>query len=264
MTSVISDPKAEVDSAYSWVRLGISMLISTIGGVGMWSFVVALPTVQADFGVARGDISLAYTLLMLGFAGGSALAGRFADRFGIATALSFGAITIGVGYIRRGLCADIDCCLPLSQILIGFGTSTGFGPLIADVTHWFERRRGIAVGLCSSGNYFAGAIWPPIIQHFIANDGWRPTHIGIGILCVLALLPLSLLLRRRAPCSVMAKRHRNSLPTARSEFHRWRCRCCCRLPASPAASRCRCRRFISSPIAAISVTASRAAPTCSR
>ncbi|MGZ3409567.1 MAG: MFS transporter [Xanthobacteraceae bacterium] len=196
MPSMISDPKAEVDSAYSWVRLGISMLISTIGGVGMWSFVVALPTVQADFGVARGDISLAYTLLMLGFAGGSALAGRFADRFGIATALSFGAIMIGIGYVAAAYAPTL-MLFALSQILIGFGTSTGFGPLIADVTHWFERRRGIAVGLCSSGNYFAGTIWPPIVQHFIANDGWRPTHIGIGIVCVLALLPLSLLLHRR-------------------------------------------------------------------
>ena len=117
---------------------------------------------------------------MLGFAGGSALAGRFADRFGIASALSFGAITIGVGYFAAAYAPTL-LLFGLSQILIGLGTSTGFGPLIADVTHWFERRRGIAVGLCSSGNYFAGTLWPPIVQHFIANDGWRPTHVGIGI-----------------------------------------------------------------------------------
>jgi MFS family permease len=196
MTLPAADPKTEVDSAYAWVRLGISMLISTVGGVGMWSFVVALPTVQADFGVLRGDISFAYTLLMLGFAGGSALAGRFADRFGIASALSFGAITIAVGYFAAAYAPTL-LLFGLSQILIGLGTSTGFGPLIADVTHWFERRRGIAVGLCSSGNYFAGTLWPPIVQHFIANDGWRPTHIGIGIVCIVTLLPLSLLLRRR-------------------------------------------------------------------
>ena len=66
---------SEVDSAYAWARLGIAMLISTIGGVGMWSFVVALPTVQTDFGVVRADASLAYTLLMIGFAAARSVAG---------------------------------------------------------------------------------------------------------------------------------------------------------------------------------------------
>jgi MFS family permease len=187
---------SEVDSAYSWIRLSISMLISTIGGVGMWSFVVALPTVQADFGVARADVSLAYTLLMIGFAGGSVVAGGLADRLGITLTLAVGATSIGIGYIGAAYAPSL-IVFALAQILIGLGTSTGFGPLIADVTHWFERRRGIAVGLCSSGNYLAGVIWPPILQYFIAGDGWRATHLGIGVFCFAALLPLSLLLRRR-------------------------------------------------------------------
>jgi MFS family permease len=196
MASLVADPNSEVDSTYSWMRLGLSMLISTVGGVGMWSFVVALPTVQAEFGVGRGDISFAYTLLMVGFGAGAALAGRFADRFGIATALSFGAVAIGIGYVVSAYATSLFP-FALAQIVIGLGTSTGFSPLIADITHWFERRRGIAVGLCSAGNYFAGALWPPILQHFIASSGWRATHIGIGIVCIVVLLPLSLLLRRR-------------------------------------------------------------------
>ncbi len=189
-------PANEVDSAYAWIRLGIATLISTIGGVGMWSFTVALPTVQADFAVARADASLPYTLLMMGFAGGSVVAGRLADRFGITLTLILGAISITAGYVAAASAPSLFF-FALAQVLTGFGTSAGFGPLIADTTYWFERRRGIAVGICSAGNYFAGAIWPPIVQHFIAGDGWRATHLGIGIFCIATLLPLALLLRRR-------------------------------------------------------------------
>ncbi|HVG52608.1 MAG TPA: MFS transporter, partial [Xanthobacteraceae bacterium] len=142
------------------------------------------------------DASLAYTLLMIGFAGGSVVAGSLADRLGIMVTLVCGALSISVGYFGAAYAPSL-MVFAVSQILIGLGTATGFGPLIADVTHWFEKRRGIAVGLCSSGNYFAGAIWPPILQHFIASDGWRVTHLGIGIFCFATLLPLALLLRRR-------------------------------------------------------------------
>jgi len=67
------------------------------------------------------------------------------------------------------------------------------------VSHWFTRNRGTAVGICASGNYLAGTVWPPILQHFVAADGWRATHIGVGIFCALSMLPLSLVLRRRTP-----------------------------------------------------------------
>jgi len=70
---------------------------------------------------------------------------------------------------------------------------------MSDISHWFSRRRGIAVALVSCGNYLAGTLWPPVIQHFIAAQGWRTTQIAIGVLCVAAMLPLVLLLRRPAP-----------------------------------------------------------------
>jgi MFS family permease len=82
-------------------------------------------------------------------------------------------------------------------LLIGIGSSASFGPLMADISHWFVRRRGIAVAIAASGNYLAGTIWPPVVQHFIANNGWRATHTGIGLFLIVAMLPLVFLLRRR-------------------------------------------------------------------
>ena len=187
-----------MDSSYAWMRLAVTMVICTIGTVGMWSIPVALPAVQADFGVARADASLAYTLAMMGFALGGVALGRLSDRRGVVAPLLCGIAAIGVGYVTAGLAANL-WLFALSHVLIGFGASATFAPLMADISQWFTRRRGIAVAVASSGNYLAGTIWPPIVQHFIADSGWRATHVGIGLFCVATMLPLLLALRRRTP-----------------------------------------------------------------
>ena len=180
------------------MRLAVALVLGTIGSVGMWSFVVVLPAVQADFGITRGEASLPFTLTMFGFGIGGIVMGRFADRFGIVMPVMAGAVALGGGYVLSGFAGGI-WQLALAQGLLGFGSAATFGPLMTDISHWFVRRRGIAVAIASCGNYLSGVIWPPLIQHFIATDGWRPTQIGIGVICVVTCCRLSLLLRRRAP-----------------------------------------------------------------
>jgi len=85
-------------------------------------------------------------------------------------------------------------------VLLGaLGSSTTFAPLVADTSLWFVRRRGIAVAICASGNYLGGALWPPIVQHFVESHGWRSTYIGMGIACGISLALLALFMRRRPP-----------------------------------------------------------------
>jgi MFS family permease len=188
----------QVESPYAWLRLGVSTALATVGCIGMWSFVVALPAVQAEFAVTRADASLPFTCAMIGFGVGGMLIGRLVDRFGIFVPLAGATVALGLGYVAAGYAASL-WQLALIHGLIGVGSSATFGPLVADLSHWFDRRRGIAVAVCSSGNYLAGGLWPPIIQHFIATDGWRASHIGIGLVCIATMLPLTLMLRRRAP-----------------------------------------------------------------
>jgi MFS family permease len=185
------------DTAKAWMRLGVAVLLSTIGGVGMWSVVVALPAIQADFGVTRADASLPYTLAMLGFAGGGVVMGRLADRFGVAVPLALGTLALGLGYLAVGQASTLWQVAVAHGLLIGFGCSASFGPLMADMSHWFVRRRGIAVAIAASGNYIAGTFWPPVVQHFISTSGWRATHTGIGVFLLVSMLPLVYLLRRR-------------------------------------------------------------------
>ncbi len=186
------------DSRTSWIRLAVSLAIATLGGIGLWSAVVVLPTLQQDFGVDRAGASLAYTVTTIGFAMGGVVMGRLADRWGVIVPLTIASLSLGVGFILAALSQSYTQFLIVQSVLIGFfGSSGTFGPLVADVSQWFLRRRGIAVAIVASGNYLAGTIWPPFLQHAITTYGWRTTYVGIGILCMAAMLPLALLLRAR-------------------------------------------------------------------
>jgi MFS family permease len=191
---------SEIESPYAWLRLAAALALGTIGSIGMWSFVVALPAVQAAFGVARADASLPFTLTFMGFGLGGVVMGRFADRYGIVWPVVIGALTLGVGYALSSVAANITQ-FALAQGMLGLGCSATFGPLMSDISHWFARRRGIAVALVSCGNYLAGTLWPPIVQYFVASEGWRATQVAIGVLCVVTMLPLVLVMRRPTPRS---------------------------------------------------------------
>jgi MFS family permease len=195
-----------VDSSYAWLRLGVALLLCTLGSAGMWTYVVSLPAVQSEFGVVRADATLPFTMAMVGFGAGNALLGRLTDRIGIFTPILFGIAFIGAGYVGSGLAPSL-WMLSACHILIGLGAATFFGPMISDISHWFVKRRGIAVAIAATGNYVAGAIWPAVMAHFIASSGWRATHIGIGIFCVVAMLPLSLMFRGGTPVSEVQAQH---------------------------------------------------------
>ena len=165
---------------------------------------VVLPAVQAEFGVDRADASLPYTLTMIGFGFGGILMGRLADRFGVMVPLMVGAIGLAFGlHAPPAWPATCGMFTLVQGLLLGLlGTSATFAPLMADTSLWFTRRRGIAVGICVSGNYLAGAVWPPIIQHFIETAGWRAdlSSASACSACV-TMLPLALVYRRRPPAA---------------------------------------------------------------
>ena len=199
-TPFLSDSDSGIESRYAWRRLLISLAISTISGIGLWSVVVVMPLIQAEFGVDRAAASLPYTATMLGFSAGAIFMGRLADRKGIVWPLSIGAVSLALGYLGAAFSENLWQFILAQGILIGMtGCSVTFGPLVADVSHWFTRNRGTAVGICASGNYLAGTIWPPLIQYLSQDMGWRGALLVTGLSCSAAMLLLSLALRRPSP-----------------------------------------------------------------
>ena len=189
-----------VESRYAWARLAAALALMSIGGSGMYVVTVVLPLVQEEFAVGRSDASLPYTLTMVGFGLGGVLMGRLSDRYGVMVPVIIGALGLSAGFIAAGTAGNLWQFGLAQGLLIGLlGTSATFAPLVADISLWFTRRRGIAVAICISGNYLAGSVWPPLVQHFFTSAGWRQTYVGIGVFCLLVMPPLALLALRRRP-----------------------------------------------------------------
>ncbi len=174
--------------------------MSSIGGVGLWSIVVTLPAVQAEFGAQRAGAALPYTLTMLGFAAGNVVMGRATDRFGIAPVAAVAGTMLAAGYALASRTGDLFTYALIHGVLIGMlGSGALFGPVMADASLWFRRRRGLAVSIAAAGNYLAGAIWPPIVAAATQSVGWRSTELGIAAVMLLTIPPLAWLLRAAPP-----------------------------------------------------------------
>jgi MFS family permease len=198
------------DSGRAWLRLAVAVAIGSLGSVGMWSVVVALPVVQGEFGASRGTASLAFTLVMLGFGSGGVLTGKITDRYGIVTAIGLGIGILGLGYIGAGMSPSIWSFI-LFHFAIGLSSSATFGPLMAEASHWFERYRGLAVAIAASGNYIGGAIWPSIVSYGMQSFGWRTTHVAIGIFTAVAMA-LALVVLRMLMGAAARRSHANAPP----------------------------------------------------
>jgi MFS family permease len=191
---------SQPDSRQAVLRLLTTLALMAVGASGMFVVPVVLPAVQAEFGVARADASLPYTVLMIGFGVGGLLMGRLADRRGVMLPLLIGAVGLGLGFVAAAQAHSIWAFALAHGVLIGLlGCSVSFAPLLADTSMWFVKHRGMAVAVCASGNYLGGAIWPPIVQHFIETVGWRQTYVGMGLFCGLSMAGLALLMRARPP-----------------------------------------------------------------
>ena len=189
---------AILDSSYAWTRLALSLLIAVICSGGIWVMVLVMPSVQAEFGVGRGDVSLAYTLMMVGFALGNLGVGRLVDGIGAARALVLAGLISGAGLWLTAMAGSVAMVTAL-QVLVGFGAAAGFGPLMADVSQWFLKRRGIAVAITASGNYLSGAIWPLLLSGVLEEHGWRAVYTVLAVVVVAGMIPLTWFLRHQVP-----------------------------------------------------------------
>ena len=184
------------DSRYSWIRLFISLAVSVVGSIGMWAVIVVLPAMESDFGVSRAVATLPYIFCMTGFALGNFLLGRAVDRWGITLVLIASAVAQAAGFALAAVTPSLVVVSAL-HLLLGLGAAASFAPLIADVSQWFLRRRGIAVAIAASGNYLAGTVWPTPIAWIMEGSGWQGAYLALGLLILAVVLPGALLLRRR-------------------------------------------------------------------
>ena len=205
MTQQTYSPAAEtsldkIDSRYAWRRLVASLIIGSVGGVGMWSSVILLPEIQSHFNLDRSQASLPYTVAMVGIVFGNVFMGRMVDKFGVVAPTLVSAVCLGLGYSCIAFVSNFWLFLVYQGIFIGiFGASGTFGPMISSISLWFSRHRGIAVSLVASGSYIAGTVWPPVVRYLSDSLGWQGTHLVIAGVCFLVMVPLAIYLRGSPP-----------------------------------------------------------------
>jgi MFS family permease len=181
------------------VVASVSVALLSLSFGALWITAVGLKSIAADLGGARSAPSLANSLAWFGSSIGGIAMGRLADRFGIRWTVMFGAVSICIGLFISTLGEPW-------QLYVGHGIFMGLlgnaglnAPLYVYVSRWFDRRRGSALALISSGGYVAGTVWPPIFERAIALAGWRPTMIAYGLFMVAVIVPLALIFLRAAP-----------------------------------------------------------------
>ncbi len=209
----MTDPT--LDSPYSWIRLALSLAVGIVGNAGMWIATLVLPAVQAEFEASRGLASLIFAATMIGFATGNFLLGRAVDRFGIANTVSVAALVLAAAFGLAAAAPTIWVLCAL-QIVIGFATAVCFGPLIADISLWFQAKRGIAVAVAASGNYISGAVWPPLLNMMAGDGEWRLVYLIVAASAIALMLPLAQTLRRKLPESALITAERAAAQKARS------------------------------------------------
>jgi MFS family permease len=208
-----------LDSRYSWTRLCASLVIAVISSSGIWVVILIMPAVQDEFGVSRSDVSLPFTLLMIGFAVGNFAIGRLVDAVGIMRSLIGSGFILGAGFSLAAMSGSA-MAMSLLQLIIGFGMAAGFGPLMADISHWFLKRRGIAVAITACGSYLSGVILPLALSGVLEDHGWRAVYLVLATVTVVAMIPMSIMLRAKVPSEARAQADTISSKRANSAgFH---------------------------------------------
>ena len=179
----------QYDSSHSWFRAFLLFILAVIGTVGMWSVVVFIPEIEKEFKVDRGTSSLLYASTMIGFGFGTVIIGKIFDKHGIKKPIVIASISLIISYYLYSISLYFWNLLFL-QAFMGFAAAAFFGPAMADITNFFNNRRGLALSIVASANYVAGASWPLLISYVLNFVDWRTTHFWISIFCLLSMIPI--------------------------------------------------------------------------
>jgi len=188
----------EQDSQQAWFRLAIIFAMSVIGTAGMWSVVIILPNIQNEFTLDRAASTYPYVATMFGYGFGNVIIGRMLDKIGIKKPIFFALSLLVTSYVLSFFAKNVFW-LSTIQFFLGFSAAAFFGPMMADISNYFYKRKGLAVSLVASGQHLCGAIWPFLIKDFIIEGDWRNAHLFIALVCSILIPILFYFLGNKVP-----------------------------------------------------------------
>ena len=190
----------QVDSPYAWLVAFTSLFLAAAGSGIYFLVAVAIVPRAAELGVDVGSAAIPYGAAMLGMGVGGIVMGWYADRHGTFGPAILAVLSVALGAVIVSGTDRFWLIVVVYAVLFGFlGNAAFVTPLFTAATHWFERRRGVAVSLVGSGQALGGAVWPVVFHWSIANYGWETTYLAYAAFALVAMLPLAFVFRRRAP-----------------------------------------------------------------
>ncbi|MDE0811235.1 MAG: MFS transporter [Alphaproteobacteria bacterium] len=195
-----SDHGHSVETPFGWVVVGASLCYLIMAYGSSHLIIVSLKPMADLYGWPRWIPSLAYSALMIGAGVGGIFMGLWADKTNIRWPAMLGSVMTGGGIIVASYAPGHWTLIASCGLLVGLmGTSTAFSPMLANITRWFDRRRGMAIAITASGQALAGAVWPLIFEPRIASVGWQETWRDYGMVAIIVMLPITLAFRRPVP-----------------------------------------------------------------
>jgi MFS family permease len=188
-----------IESRRSWAAASITLAILSVSYGAPLIVVVGLKPIAASLDADRSVVALAASLVWLGTGLGGILMGRIADRIGMRRVAIFGAAMTALGLAVSAIGQTWALVLGSAALIGLLGNSAHFPPLVTYISRWFDRRRGTAVALISSGQYIAGVVWPTVFERGMDTFGWQATMLGFALAVAGVIIPLSLFLHPPPP-----------------------------------------------------------------
>ena len=187
-----------IDSQQAWLRLILIFVMSVLGTAGMWSVVIIMPNIQNEFQLDRAASTYPYVTTMFGYGFGNVIIGRMLDKVGFKKPIIFALALLIISYILSTFAYDI-LWLSVIQFFLGFSAAAFFGPMMADISKFFYKRKGLAVSLVASAQHLCGAIWPFLIKGFLLEGDWRNAHLFIALICSIFIPILFYFIGNKSP-----------------------------------------------------------------
>ena len=171
-------------------------------GLGFYSLGVFITPLEEEFGWSRGQVSIGIALAttVSGLLGPPV--GLAVERWGARSVLAVGAVGMGICFALLGLTWSLLYLYAMMMAMAVWRTGLMLVPISQVVANWFDRRRGLAMGITTTGIGFGGLVMAPLSKVLISSVGWRSTFFIMGVVIIAVGLPLALMVVRQRPADL--------------------------------------------------------------
>jgi len=179
-----------------WIVVG-GIILNFMGlGIGINAIGVFFKPVVSDLGFSRGDFSLYFTILALTMTFASPLLGKLLEKYKISKVMGISTLLLSCGFAAYSQCSTLTEFYIVS-VVVGLGhAGTHILPVSMLITNWFNKKRGLAMGIVFTASGIGGMVFSPLANHLIEIYGWRNSYLILGIALAVMCIPTTFFMKK--------------------------------------------------------------------